>query len=86
MTIGIFVAGALVTLVVAFALAIVIWGAVMDGRVRPDGKPADTAPSKRPTRVAEFRADSPRFAPVPSRARIGLDEVEAQRMTAWYPG
>jgi hypothetical protein len=86
MSVTIFIAGALVTLVVAFALAIVIWGAIMDGRglVREESEGA--VPDRSPSGVTEMRAEAPHSGPIPDRAHAGLDQMDAQRLSVRYPG
>ena len=86
MSVTIFIAGALVTLVIAFALAIVIWGAIMDGR-GPIAEESESAiPDRPPPAVTEMRAEAPHFGPNPERAHARLDQMDGQRLRVWYPG
>jgi hypothetical protein len=83
--VGIFIAGALVTIVVAFALIIVIWGAVMDGRSQEPPEVTVRATDTSPARVTEMRGNAPdATAPGHPPVRMELTEIEPARM--WYPG
>lgn len=67
-TIGLFLAGAAVTVVVAIALGLLVWGAILDGRAAALGQVADATPPIPPS--AERRAGrstTPTPIPAPTR-------------------
>jgi len=76
----IFFAGALVTLVVVFALVIVIWGAVMDGREAPHEDPLAQVPAPPSSQLNEMRSVDAGLESVPSRHRVDFQHSKPESL------
>lgn len=71
--VGIFVAGTLVTLIVAAALFLVIWGALMDGKQsQPTAVTEKAGGEDRPSTASHLQDDAPVFSAPLGRRRIGV--------------